>query len=356
MLIALVFFCTENKKANSQDVVITREVGNVDNTILNITYCGKENPFEDMLSYSIVDSNVKNIDTHNVRCTSGFANVVPIENYIANNDMTTSDFCQKYGVLYMSLYHDEKNYYLCQNIFSNPNCWNLLVEENGTWNFIKLCDMEDETEESFRFALKMQFEGKKLYIYLDSGLCIVDSNYEVSIQKWNINKLFWEICNQDIRPHNTKVQYIDGYLYFLASSNKYKDYFVIKYNISKEEIQKYKTNYSAQEILNVNNNIVILSINENKVFLEKFYNNSIEYQEISEITDLKLENFKKNTPLTKIINYGEGFYLTLTNADDSNPKNYIFNINYKDLELLGFEEVVLKNRNYNLYGISFYTT
>lgn len=354
MLIVLLFVYINNKIVNSLDIKVTNKIGSIDNVNLNITYCGKENPFENMLTYSVFNSNIKSVSSHNVRCTYGFANVEPINNYINKSGITSSDFCKKYGSLYMSVYNKGQNYYLFQNVFNDPNCWNLIIEKNGNLEFIKLCDIEKNKEDSFRFAVRMEFKGEYLHIYLDTGLCIVNSKHEVNIQKWDLNKFFGKVCNQDIRPHNSKVQYFDGCLYLLGSSEEYKDYFIIKYNISQEKIQKYKTNYSAQEIFEMNNNIVVLSLDDNKIFLETICNNSVMCQEIKGITNLNLESFKKNTSLTKIINYDRGFYLTLANSDDSNPKNYIFNISYDNSELIGFKEVTLYNKNYNLYGISFF--
>ena len=354
MLIVLVLRITIWRSANQQDVIITKTIGNIQNTNINITYCGKENPFDDMLSYGINGSNVNEINNHNVRCSVGFADIVPIDEYVLKNNITSEEFCQKYGFLYMYTSNKGKNYYLLQDTFGNSPCWNLLIEDSGKWDFIKLCNTEKETQDSFRFALKMEFKEDDLYIYLDSCLCIVNNKNEISIINWNLNELFLEICNQDIRTHNSKVKYIDGNLYLIASTEKYKDYFVIKYDTKNRYIQKYKTNHSAQEVLEFDNEVIIISINENKIFLEKFSDNSLKCAEISSVTKLNLEHFKKNTSLTEVIEYGTGFYLALANADDSNPKNYIFNISYNNLELIGFKEIKLINKNYNLYGINFF--
>ena len=171
--------------------------------------------------------------------------------------------------------------------------------------------------------------------------------------QWDMNDVLTRICQLGIRPHNSKIQYKDNYIYILASSEGYKEYYVVKYDISKNTIDKYETNYCAQDIFEYKNEVILLSVCDNKVFFEKLIDNNVNSEEVVSISNLNLDEFRKNTPITKIIVKNDNIYITMSNNDENKPISYIFNIGANNYELLGFKEFQCTNAQYKIYGINF---
>ena len=353
MLIVLTctFYICNNPNYNNVEII--REKGSIDNLKLSITYCDKNNPFENFISYDVRDNGITEITSHNVRSTMGFSNVEAINQYVQKNELTSEEFCANYGFLYMSISNKNKNYYLLQGYNTDYYYWNLFYEENGNYKIVKLSESQINNNESFQMAFKMEFKDDILNIYLDSGLYEINSNFEISVKPWNMNEILSRICEMELRPHNSKIQYINNAIYLLASTEGYKEYYLVKYDMLKNTLETYKTNYCAQEVFEFNNELVILSTKDNKIFFERFISDILNSKEVLQISELNLENFRKNTPLTDIIVDNSNIYLTMSNSDELNSKNYVFNIDFNKLQLLGFKEILCSNTQYKVYGIMF---
>lgn len=352
MLIVLIYVIGTNKSLDYNNINVVRKKGTIDNVKLNITYCDKDNSFENFLSYEVKNDQITETTLHNVRSTMGFSNIEPIDRYVENNGMNSQEFCNKYGFLYMSLNNQGKNYYLLQGYNGNLYYWNLFFEENNEYKIIKISEGE-VSNESFQMAFKMEVKDDTLRVYLDSGLYEINSEFEVSVMQWDMNDVLTRICQLGIRPHNSKIQYKDNYIYILASSEGYKEYYVVKYDISKNTIDKYETNYCAQDIFEYKNEVILLSVCDNKVFFKKLIDNNVNSEEVVSISNLNLDEFRKNTPITKIIVKNDNIYITMSNNDENKPISYIFNIGANNYELLGFKEFQCTNAQYKIYGINF---
>ena len=340
-------------KVNSNhNIKLTFNKGNIGNAKINITYTNKQDPFNDVFSYTISNLGINVSTEDNIRCTSGFANVEPLMKFLKQNNYNENDFTKKVGSLYMYRNYEGKNYYLLLNINTLPYCWNLIVENSGEYKLIKVIEVNKNTDNDYRFAVNIENINDRIYLYLDSGLYAINSDYSVEcVKEWNLNRIFLEICNDGIRTHNTQIKYLDNNLYLLASAEGYKEYYLVKYNISENSFEKFKTKHSAQGIITLNDNISIISVDENRVFIET-YSSKLKCKEINDISDLNLNHFTKNTILNKISIIDGKLYILLSSIKEIEPRTYIFCLDSINFNLLGIKEITLKNIDYIIYGIS----
>lgn len=322
-----------------------KDFGSINNFSVNMTF---ENIDGNVVTYNIEEDNIKELNYINYKMGLNFGDDYFFKEYLKLNNISEEQFFQKYGFIRGYHQYKDKYIYLLSKFSIGQNSWNVLIKDKNNYKIFKLADIDDKysKQNNLSFCLRIDVMEEKICVYLESGLYIIDNNYNVESIKFDSNNIFSELSEENLIPSISRIKYMQENLYIISADKDF-NFYLIKYNISDSEFTKYNLNYIPQCIDIANNEIFVLSSNKNKIFIEKIEDEHITYKEITEITNLNLESFMTQTPVNKLIVEKENIYFVFSN-NNNKDKAYIFNINANSLKLEGFKEINLKNSGYYL--------
>lgn len=320
-----------------------KSFGSINDFGINMTL---ENIDGNVITYNIKKNNIKKLSYINYKMGLNFGDDYFFKEYLKLNNISEEEFFKKYGFIRGYHQYKDKYIYLLSKFSIGKNSWNILIKNKDDYKIFKIADIDDKysKQNNLSFCLKIDVVEEKVCIYLESGLYIMDNNYNVESIKFDSNKIFSRLSEEGLVPSISRIKYMQENLYIISADKDF-NFYLVKYNVNSSEFTKYNLNYIPQCIDMVNNEIFVISSNKNKLFIEKIQNENITCKEITEITNLNLESFMTQTPVNKLIVEKENLYLVFSN-NNKKDKLYIFNINPNSLRLEGFKEISLKNSDF----------
>lgn len=360
--VAVAVFATATNLNNStKRVKINKTFGNNCDIGINLTYMNKIENFDNIFSIIAKGRKVEDKTKSDVRITTGFADTNALDNYIKLRGYNSNqEFLSENG--YVSLYYQikDKKYYLLQNKNTHPYSWNLLIENNGNFEFIKLSDITNDDNSkipNLSFSKKVEYVDGKIRFYLDNGIYIVDINNKVEHKKINLNEIFYNISKKyALTLYSTKIEYNDDHFFIIAKDKKNKSY-LINYDINKNTSTILPLNYDAQEITVVQKEIKVISVERNNIYLEEYNinENTITINKLYSGERFSSESFIHDLHCS-VISYNNKLALSLSSeCSKSGVNTYVFCFDIDNqYKLQSYNDYLMSDDNFMLYGIQMY--
>lgn len=362
-VILILVLALMQKKDELSNVKLTKSIGEKDIVETSLTYISKKTSFDDIFTCYINNEKLENKVIPNIKTTLGFADVTSLDKYAISNGYKENpeSFLKEYGYVYLYYKHKESEYYLLQNKSKKPNVvWNVLIKRGGDYELVNLCNDIQAYDERGNyhnaiFAKKVEYKDDKIYFYLSNGIYALDENNNIEVKEINLNKIFSQIESKVkyTKLYTTKIEYIEDCFYVLCKDET--KYYLIQYDIENEEVLFVPLNYNAQNITVINQNVMIISTEKNKVYLETYNKsrNESTIREIMSINKHKLCDIRLDG-INPIIVYENTISFALSGDFKKQEKTYTVTIEKESLNLLNFREYTSNSQKYYIYGISMY--
>ena len=341
----------QNSFSKSQRLFRERTIGSINDLSVNMTFKDIDENFS---TYNINNNHSEKLNYINYKMGLHFGDDYFLKEYFKKNNISQESFCEKYGFIRGNYQYKDISVYTFSKFTKENDEWNVLIKNKDKYKILKLSDIDPKysKQNNLSFCLKIQIENEKIYIYLESGLYIIDNEFNIESIKFDANKIFKEISQSNIIPSITRIQYIDNNLYVISADREF-NFYLIKYDIINLSYTKYTLNFVPQCIDTLNNEIIILSSKQNRIFIETLNDEKIISKEIKDITNLNLKNFLTQTPVNKLVVNNNKLYFVFSN---NNTKNvvYIFCVDATSLNLEGFKEITLKTSKHYLNNTVIY--
>ena len=340
----------------TKDSNLIKEFSPCDKVGINITYFHDIETYKNTFTKVIMGSSVSEKENGDAKITVGFADTYLLDQYVSQMEYASlQDFLKDNG--YLTLYYNFKgtHYYLLRNTTTLPYSWNLLIASKNDFKFVQLSTIDPQKIES-AYAKKVEYFDGAIRFYLGCGIYSVDSKGNVDVTEINLDNAFRNIYEETkFNLLASRIEFYNNTFYVLATDETNRSY-LIKYDTISCECKTFQLQYLAQDIVIHKNNICVLSMNNDKIYLETFdyLSDTIKVREFEAINKLKLGKLSKRSLWSSLSYDGSLFFTFSTDIESDVKSTYLFNIDTNNFDILSANSYSMTDRNFNIYGLYFY--